>query len=503
MRAFFTAALLFSAATTGICQDLDTTYIPYRQGKLWGYCTSGKKIIIPPQFDEVDVFYGPLTTAKKDSQYCIINRHGEILHKSRNWCTTLNNGAHYIATENSYTEQLFGPDKQPLTKVCNKIGSFNKYGYAQITTGYSQIGLMDRSFKEVLAPAYGSIEFFTENLLRVYESKTYTFGLVQLSSGRQLATGYGSIYEPREGLMMVARNGAYGFIDMMGREVIPLIYHKETPNDVGRDERYNESTYEDFRYDGFYEGLAVVVKDDKAGYIDKQGRTIIPFIYERAFGFRNDRAWVKQNGKWGIIDKKGNVVIPITHNAPNYVYAKELEALDGYHEGLIAIEEDTLWGYADTTGKMVIPARYTRAMPFQDGRAAIYKGDLVGFIDRMGRTIIPPRYKWVEDVGSWNGIPFNDGLAIAMHPDEKWVVIDTTGKQVLPYKFSIGYNIHFEKGIAYAAADDITYVFNTKGKVLYTFPKGHSVFSYTTTLFFDHTDQCYVNIRTGTKYCDR
>lgn len=486
----------------GICQLADTSIIPYRQGKLWGYCTPGKKILVMPRFEEASMFYGLLTTVKQDSQYSIINRKGDVLHKSKNWCTTMNDGAHFLTTENSYTEQLFDVGGKPLTKVYNKIGAFNKYGYAQVTSGYSLIGLMDRSFNERLTPAYGGIEFFSKDVVRVYEGKTYTFGLINIGTGKQLATGYSSIYEPLEGLMMVGKDGRYGFMDMNGKEAIVLQYGKETPVNVKRDEHYNESTYEDFRCDGFYEGLAVVVRDGKAGYIDKKGRVMITFIYDKAFGFCNGRAWVMQGGKWGMIDKNGTIMLPLEHRYPNYLYAKELEALDGYHEGLVAVAQDTLWGYADMNGRVTIPATYTRAMPFFNGMAAVYKGDLVGFIDRKGKYVIPPAYKWVEGVGIWDARPFYEGCATALLPDDKWILIDTLGRQIIPYKFEGSDPIRFEDGIAYAVADGITYVFTAKGKILYTFPKGHSVYAHTRSLFFDYTDQCYVNIRTGTKYCD-
>ena len=58
----------------------------------------------------------------------------------------------------------------------------------------------------------------------------------------------------------------------------------------------------------FKEGLAVVKKNNKWGYVDKTGTVKIPLIYDKAYGFINGVAWVVQNGKNRYINKNGNCV---------------------------------------------------------------------------------------------------------------------------------------------------------------------------------------------------
>lgn len=482
-------------------QHADLSYIPYRQGDKWGYCSPDKKIVVQPKFDEANVFYGPLTGAKIDSQYCVINRKGDVLYKSKGYCGTTADGTHYITGPKYGEEQMFDATGKAVTKVYYKIESFNQYGYSRVTSDYVKMGLMDRTYKEVITPAYGSIEFLNKDVIRVFNSKTYKFALVHIPSKQQISGWYGQIYDAKEGLIMVTDNGKCGFIDINGKEIIPLQYTKEVPVSERRDGNFNESTYEDFNYDGFYEGLAVVVKDEKAGYINKQGKEVIPFVYDKAFGFRNGRAWVRQNGQWGMIDKKGKVVLPIEQKHPNYLYAKELEALDGYHEGMIAIQKDTLWGYADTTGKIVIAPKYSRAMPFYESMAAVYEGEKMGFINKAGKYVIPPVYKWAQGVGEWNKEPFYDNRAVAMLPEDNWVLIDKKGKRLLPHQFDGNNSISFIGDVAYGTSDDVVYVFNTQGKILHTFPMGHSVYGYSKNLFYDYTEKCFTDIDKKIKYC--
>jgi hypothetical protein len=179
-----------------------------------------------------------------------------------------------------------------------------------------------------------------------------------------------------------------------------------------------------------------------------------------------------------------------------------LEALDNYHEGLIAIQKDTLWGYADMNGKMVIAPQYSRALPFINGRAAVYVGSLVGFINRAGKWLIPPSYQWAEGVGEWNSNPFADDCAIAQLPNGKWQLIDTAGKALMNVTFDEQSHIWFQDGLASATGDGNTYLFSNKGQIVYKAPGLHILTWYGHGLLYDHTDKCYVQIRTGVKYCE-
>ncbi|HDI6354056.1 TPA: WG repeat-containing protein, partial [Escherichia coli] len=57
----------------------------------------------------------------------------------------------------------------------------------------------------------------------------------------------------------------------------------------------------------FSEGLAVVKKGGKFGYINAEGSLVIDCQYEYATPFKNGVATVKQNGKLIQIDKTGAV----------------------------------------------------------------------------------------------------------------------------------------------------------------------------------------------------
>lgn len=496
-------ALMISCCVASSAQDFDLTLIPYRKGNLWGYSDTTGKIVIAPQFTEAHLFEGQLSMAKLDSYYCVIDRSGKIVYKSIHYTSVRDDGRTFLGASDTYAKQLFDAAGKPLTKVYNELGGFNKYGYADVVMNYTRHGLMDRAYKEVVMPQYGSIEFYGPALIKVYEDKK-GYGLINLKTNKSVACKYGMIYPRREGLFMMLSDKLYGFMDETGREVIPAKYWKATPEGVELGTWYNESTYEDFNLDGFYEGVAVVVDPatKKAGYINKRGGVAIPFSFDKAYGFCRGRAWVKSSGGWGMINMQGRYVLQPVYKRPSLLYAKELEALDCYREGLIPVIKDSLYGYADTNGKVVIPFKFKNASPFHQGIAPAYKGGKMGFIDHSGAWVIQPVYEWAEGAGQFNIDPFGGGNATALKPDGGWVIIDKAGKQLVSIEFDKESHVSFEHGVGYGSANGKTYLFSEKGEILYTLPGERIVSVYSPHLIYNYGDKCYINIRTGKRFCE-
>ena len=59
----------------------------------------------------------------------------------------------------------------------------------------------------------------------------------------------------------------------------------------------------------FHDNLAVVSKNDKYGYINKNGDLVIGFIYDDALDFNSGYASVKIGESWGMIDTSGREII--------------------------------------------------------------------------------------------------------------------------------------------------------------------------------------------------
>lgn len=60
----------------------------------------------------------------------------------------------------------------------------------------------------------------------------------------------------------------------------------------------------------FDNGLAVVSRNGRYGYVDTNGKLVLPLDYTHAVPFRNGRAVVGKNEKYALIDRAGREVTP-------------------------------------------------------------------------------------------------------------------------------------------------------------------------------------------------
>ncbi|MEO5642700.1 MAG: WG repeat-containing protein [Bacteroidia bacterium] len=340
----------------------------------------------------------------------------------------------------------------------------------------------------------------------------------------------------------VLTGGKWGYLDASGKEVITPVY--------------------DYAYD-FVNGKAKVRTGQRILWIDKDGKETTPPLPDK-----NENAFTIfcQPGFFGYIGLDGKYVI-----APQYFVAKDfseelaavmpLRASDldcnnlpganseeyvishrGYSRmlnNLLNLDRDygidfnnqpddlkradstrmadsltanytgarRLYGYADKTGNLVLPAKYEAALPFHSGRAYVLFREKWGVIDTKGSWIFAPVLDWpgeasfirmnydatgktyynyyleinysgnffysfsegigcIYKFGQYGFIdstgkiisapvydevrPFVNGLAAVRH-GKYWGFIDKTGKEAIPLRFK--YAASFTKeGLAIASA---------------------------------------------------
>jgi hypothetical protein len=225
--------------------------------------------------------------------------------------------------------------------------------------------------------------------------------------------------------------------------------------------------YDDALY--FEEGLAPVKLNDKWGYINEQGATVIPFKFDYANIFTDGYATVgKAGGKdyiYGLINKAGVLVIPMKY-----------DGIGDVSEGLISVIVGNKLGFINIKGVQVIPMKFDvgptgQLSDFSGGYAKIQFGKKIEFIDKTGKEICAPKYTMAGDfkegmvqVGvdtNWNK-KTSDGSKIT----SAWGFIDATGKEVIPCQYE---NVSsFEDGFAKAYLDGNILKIDKTGKVVDT-----------------------------------
>jgi hypothetical protein len=213
-----------------------------------------------------------------------------------------------------------------------------------------------------------------------------------------------------------------GFIDKTGKEVVPVIYE------------------EDYKTDEFTDGVAVVTKNGLSGLVDKTGKLIVPHVYKHIGYFSEGIAEAyKADGKTGYINTQGKTVIPFEYDILSLFGGAKCV------NGMIPVK-DGKKGFIDKTGKVVVPFEYETIYNFSDGIGLlerVYNGK-VSYVNTQGKIVIPEKYD--------DGTMFFDGLAYVnigakaknmySSPEGgKWGVIDKTGKEIVPIQYDHIYEI--------------------------------------------------------------
>jgi len=193
-----------------------------------------------------------------------------------------------------------------------------------------------------------------------------------------------------------------GFVDVNGKFVIEAIYE-----DAG----------------SFHDGLAWVSKtinnNVQYGFINKKGNLVIPFLFDEVKDFSSNRAAVKKEGLWQYISKSGKTVLnnsfiridTLIDKMYNGAYSETNANPASFQNGLLLVHRGNRFGYADTSGKMIVPPKLYMAKDFSDG-AALVVSDTVVSAQVLGNDTLSKIY---------NKLPSDPAMF-------KWSVIDTTGK---------------------------------------------------------------------------
>lgn len=258
-----------------------------------------------------------------------------------------------------------------------------------------------------------------------------------------------------EGLAAVCKDGKWGFIDKLGKEIIPCVYDEvsdfkfgvsvvKSNEKEGIINKYGKSITP-IKYDwidsfSFGDSLVRASLNDNQGILNEEGKVIIPFEYEEIYNFKEGLAMARKDGKYGCIDRLNRVIIPFEYEGGGLG--------DGFSEGLIALKKDGAYGYLDQQGNVIIPFDERNVgTPFSSGLATISKGGgpsivlengqlvhripdpfMMAFIDKSG-TQVTDFYK-----GEYED--FRNGYSVVTNGiNRRKGLIDRHGNMIVPMQY--------------------------------------------------------------------
>ncbi len=297
------------------------------------------------------------------------------------WCLTFiftkdknaNYGDTVIFSETNQTKQTMNADSLVIFTENGKSGFKDKNNNIIIkaefervypfTEGFSDVvknnkwGFIDINGTEIVPAIYDNVLYFHEGFAGVYRNTKW--GFVDTTGKEVIPCIYKTVGDFSDGLADVSVTNKLGYIDKSGKQIIPFMYEYTS---------------------GFSEGLASVIFNDRCFMIDKNNN----FVFELKrdewlnINFHEDLASTKRNGKYGFVDRTGKTVIPFV-----YEYA------DDFSEGLAIIEKKGKFGYIDKKNNLVIPVIYDstddpKQYLFKEGFAKVSKNGHQLLIDKNG-----------------------------------------------------------------------------------------------------------------------
>lgn len=129
------------------------------------------------------------------------------------------------------------------------------------------------------------------------------------------------------------------------------------------------------------DGLRMIIKDGKYGFVDDEGLLRIANRYDEARDFENGFAPIKLRHHWGFIDKSDQIAVQ-----PNFddVYPFRMHAS--------VVEKDGKFGLVNDTDEIILPIRYDSISAWPDGRYLVVTDQLCGVADHRGTLLLQPRY---------------------------------------------------------------------------------------------------------------
>ena len=230
-------------------------------------------------------------------------------------------------------------------EVFENVMPFNE-GYALVMRG-GRWGLIDRGGNVVLPLGYSAMTLNTNGLFFAGDERG--MALFDYSMAPITPFVYTSTTGMYEGRIGVCREGKYGFLDEHGREVIPCKYDAtgvfqsgrtmvmlgnrfgiiDTAGNVVLPIEYDDHTPKGMKY-MYYDGLALVEKDGKVGYVGLDGEWVVPLMFEEGYQYSEGLAAVRHHGMWGYIDSQGDVFMPFIFNAASpYEWGRAEVVYDG------------------------------------------------------------------------------------------------------------------------------------------------------------------------------
>lgn len=333
-------------------------------------------------------------------------------------------------TTHSEEESIYMADYEPPV---NQWGFIDSTGNLVIDAIYDDVGIfseglaavnfqgrwgyIDKTGKLIIQPRYRSAWAFHENKARVkpfdQPDQFITVAGDVISSGTWTA-----VDDFSEGLARVQSGNTYGYIDTIGKMILPPVY---------------------FGGGSFWYGLAVVSNEEKTGMINRHGEEIIPMIYDQVKYFAEEKIVLcYMPGTSVAYDLRGKEIARISG-------VKMIES----NGQLISVRMDTMMYFFDLAQQRILTeSNWFNIIYLGDGRWAGKTQNGFLLLNEKGEILSRKSYAQINR--------FTEGMAV-YYTGNHWGYMDMGGAQLTIDVFGLAWD--YKEGFARADfADGIAFL---------------------------------------------
>ncbi len=291
-------------------------------------------------------------------------------------------------------------NQMPSMPESERIGTYFYYDHVRYQTSSYLWGILNKNFETVIQPAYNDLGDVTDaGLVYFRRSQGDKYGYLNLNGEVVIPANFDAAYDFEAGYAVVEMGSSQGIIDKKGNYAVSLqnryflqnlgaerfgIWDKEN-NKLGMmDAKGNIIVQPMYEYSsgyGFTDADLIAVAQDKDhwGYMDKNGKVVIPMQFVDATPFLNGFAFIARSddAAYECIDEKGKTI---------FTLAKDEVPMNAFRQGLCLIEKYEADGisdkYIDEKGNTVYSWKYTNGnFPAPAKNAASKKIDIDKYME--------------------------------------------------------------------------------------------------------------------------
>ena len=331
-------------------------------------------------------------------------------------------------------------------------------------------GLLDKDFKEVVAPKYAFIrqlqDVFIASISKTFPDSGSNVGLIDSNANVVLQFEYSTIASAGPGLVWIYKDEKIGLATTYGKVLLAPKYGKVEPFENGY-AKVNDGHWYEYEEDYGRHSVRTVKEysEGKWGVINSDGLLILPTVFDSieiteeghfrvtktinifnifSINLNHDSnikvtGLINEKGEELIKDCNGNLILA----SKRYDWQEDFNA-EGrsrvFHNGHVGFVNEQFClmvrcKYEDVDSELMLPQEYDWGFDSETAYVIIEKNNKKGVLNSSGNLIISPSYDQINVLSDNNSVVFvcgvKDGSHSAYRSSYSWSLLNAGGSKLI------------------------------------------------------------------------